>query len=82
VGAKLPRRGHTVRVVFGELLDCDDAYVRETAERAGDPGLQGPPLWEALAAAAHDALHRLELEVHPTAGRSAARPREAPGEPA
>jgi len=86
VGAKLPRRGHTVRVVFGEPLDCDDAYVRETAERAGDPALSGPPLWEALAAAAHDALRRLELEVHPTAGRSAgqsaARPREAPGEPA
>jgi len=82
VGAKLPRRGHTVRVVFGEPLDCDDAYVRQKAALGGDPALSGPPLWEALAAAAHYALRRLELEVHPTAGRSAARPREAPGEPA
>src|SRR3989304_994874 len=45
VGAKLPRRGRTVRLVFGEPVDCDDAYLRQAAERAGDPDLQGPPLW-------------------------------------
>jgi len=81
VGAKLPRRGRTVRVVFGEPLDCDDAYVRRAAAEAGDPDLQGPPLWEALAAAAHDALRSLELQVHPAAGR-VAQPREAPADPA
>src|SRR3990170_2708800 len=81
VGAKLPRRGRTVRVVFGEPLDCDEAYMREVAARAGDPDLQGPPLWEALAAADHEALRRLELAVHPDAGRPS-QPREAPGEPA
>ena len=81
VGAKLPRRGHTVRVVFGEPLDCDEAYVRGVAAQAGDPDLQGPPLWEALAAAAHEALRRLEMQVHPDAGRPS-QPREAPGEPA
>jgi monolysocardiolipin acyltransferase len=78
VGAKLPRRGHPVRVVFGEALDCDDAYVRSIAAQAGDAALQGPPLWEALAAAAHAALRRLELQVHPTAARSAV---GTPGEP-
>ena len=82
VGARLPRRGRTLRVVFGEAVDCDEAYVRQAAARAGDRELQGPPLWEALAAAAHDALRRLELEVHPAASLSAAQPREAPGEPA
>ena len=81
VGAKLPRRGHTVRVVFGEPLDCDEAYVRRAAARAGDPDLQGPSLWEALAAAAHDALRSLELQVHPAAGQPA-QARETPGEPA
>ena len=68
VGAKLPRRGRTVRVVLGEAVDCDDAYVTAAAERAGDAALEGPALWEALAAAAHDALRRLETEVHPAAG--------------
>ena len=82
VGAKLPRRGRTVRLVFGEPVGCDEAYMRHAAARAGDPDLQGPPLWEALAAAAHDALRRLEIEVHPAAGAPAAQPREAPAEPA
>jgi len=81
VGAKLPRRGRTVRLVFGEPVECDETYVHRAAAQAGDPDLQGPPLWEALAAAAHDALRSLELQVHPAAGRLA-QPREAPGEPA
>ena len=82
VGAKLPRRGRSVRLVFGEAIDCDEAYVRETAARAGDPDLKGPRLWEALAGATHDALRGLELAVHPAAGRPTAPPREAPVEPA
>lgn len=57
VGAKLPRRGKTVRVVFGEAVDCDEAYVSE----AGGS-------WEALAARAHSVLREMERRVHPLGG--------------
>ncbi len=67
IGAKIPRRGKHVRLVFGQPIDCDEAYLRDTANKAGDPEMAGPPLWEALAARAYDALRELELAVHPAA---------------
>jgi monolysocardiolipin acyltransferase len=70
VGAKTPRRGKTVRVRFGEPIDCDARYVREVAA-AAEPPLAGPLLWEALTARACDALLALQAEINPAA---AARP--------
>ncbi len=69
VGAKLPRRGKTVRVVFGEAMDCDEGWVRE----AGGPE-EGPGLWEALAERAYEALRQLEVVVNPAARESEVEP--------
>lgn len=68
VGARLPRRGKSVRLVFGDPVDCSRAYIREVAPALEAGGAAGPPLWEALAERAYDALHRLETAVHPAAG--------------
>lgn len=67
VGAKLPRRGRTVRVVFGDALDCSETYIREVASQIGSPDTADPRLWEALASRAHEALRGLEPRVHPAA---------------
>ncbi|HEU4760535.1 MAG TPA: lysophospholipid acyltransferase family protein [Dehalococcoidia bacterium] len=68
VGAKLPRRGKTVRLVFGETIDCDEPWVREAGR-----GEEGPRLWEALAERAYEALRELELGVNPNAGTESGR---------
>jgi hypothetical protein len=34
VGAKLPRRGRTVLIIFGEAFDCDEAYAPASGGRA------------------------------------------------
>lgn len=53
IGAKVPRRGQTVRVRFGEAIDCDDEYLRSA-------GGDSPALWEALAERAYVALRQME----------------------
>jgi monolysocardiolipin acyltransferase len=67
VGSKLPRRGKTARVMFGDPMDCNDDFVREVATHAGSADLEGLPLWEALAERAYVTLRRLEVMVHPAA---------------
>jgi monolysocardiolipin acyltransferase len=67
VGAKLPRRGKTVRVLVGDPIDCSDDFLQEAAASGGDPHVSGPPVWEALAQCAYDLLRELELVIHPAA---------------
>lgn len=55
VGARLPRRGNVVRVVFGKPIDC--------AEEAAPA--EGLPPAEAWTRRAYSALSQLELAVHP-----------------
>lgn len=69
IGAKTPGRGNTVRLVFGEPIDCDAAYV---AEAAGEAGGSETALWEALTERCYEALRALELEIHPLARERAA----------
>ena len=64
IGARRPRRGKTVHVLFGEAYDAADD-VRERTE--GDAALSGRALSEALAARAHERLRSLELRLHPAA---------------
>lgn len=64
VGSKLPRRGRTVRVLFGDPMDCNEDFLRQAAASAGSPELEGPDLWEALAERAYEALRQLEVVVH------------------
>jgi monolysocardiolipin acyltransferase len=66
-GAKLPRRGKTVRLVFGEPLDCGEEFLRNAALRKDGAHLTGQALWEALAERCYDSLRRLELLVNPAA---------------
>ncbi len=68
VGAKLPRRSKTVRVLFGDPINCNDDFLREVVASAGSPEVAGPALWEALAERAYEALRQLEVVVHPAAG--------------
>jgi monolysocardiolipin acyltransferase len=67
VGAKLPQRGKTVRVLVGDPIDCCDDFLHEVAASGGAPQVTGPPLWEALAQCAYDLLRELELTIHPAA---------------
>jgi monolysocardiolipin acyltransferase len=54
VGARLPRRGNTVRVVFGHPIDCEQEVAKERTTRT-------------LTTLAHEALTQLEAAVHPAA---------------
>lgn len=72
VGALRPRRGVTVRLAFGEAIDCNEAYVEVAAREAGLAEASGPALWQALADRAYEALRRMELEMHPAARERAA----------
>ncbi len=67
IGARLPRRGKTVRAVFGEPIDCDGKYIEDAAAMVSSSDAASPRLWEALAARAHEALARLERQVRPDA---------------
>ncbi len=67
VGAKLPRRGRTVRVLFGDPIDCNDDLLREVMASAGSLDPKSPALWEALAERAYEVLRQLEVVVHPAA---------------
>lgn len=64
IGARRPRRGKTVRVLFGEAFDAADE-LRELA--AGGPAPEGRALRDALAARAHARLRQLELRLNPAA---------------
>jgi monolysocardiolipin acyltransferase len=66
VGAITPRRGNTVRVLFGQATDCDEQYVKGVATSRTGP-ISGRDLWQALADAAHSELLALE---HAVAGAS------------
>jgi monolysocardiolipin acyltransferase len=67
VGAKLPRRGRTVRVLFGDPIDCNDDFLSQVAASAGSPHLEGPAVWEELAERTYEVLRQLELVIHPAA---------------
>jgi len=65
VGAVRPRSGHTVRMVFGEVIDCTDAWIADAAARRECAETEGPELWRAIAAETYDALAKIERAVHP-----------------
>jgi monolysocardiolipin acyltransferase len=69
VGAKMPRRGHEIRLVFGETVDWTADRLRDAAHRPSGPPLEGQALWEALAGWAYHQLRHLEVEVNPAAAR-------------
>jgi hypothetical protein len=69
VGAKLPRRGKTVQVLFGEAVDCSEEYVQEVASMIGSHDTADLRLSEALSARAHEALRALDPRVHPAASQ-------------
>ncbi len=64
VGAVRPRARNDVRMVFGDLIDCDDAWLSEVAKRRDAAG-DGPGLWRAIAAETHESVARIERRVHP-----------------
>lgn len=64
VGSVRPRRGNRIRLLFGEPVDCDDAWIAAVRARHGDPP-EGPQLWDAIAAELRTALADLERRVHP-----------------
>lgn len=68
VGAKLPRREHEIRLVFGEPVEWTADRLRDAARQPSGPPLEGQALWEALAGWAYRELRRLEAEVNPAAG--------------
>lgn len=55
IGARLPARGQLVRLRFGEIVDCDAAFVDATSGEH-----RGRARWESLAGWAHGVLRRLE----------------------
>lgn len=64
IGAKVPRRGKRVRVVFGEAVDYNEALVAEIAGQ-DEASQRGPKLWEALTDHAYEVLSGLERSVRP-----------------
>ena len=72
VGSIRPRRGHIVSLLFGEPIDCDEAWIEDVATRRGSAA-EGPRLWEALSAEMHSAMAALEQRLHPAlAGKTPA----------
>jgi hypothetical protein len=67
VGAVRPRSGHTVRLAFGDAVDCDGAWISRAAARHASAETSGPDLWRAIAAETYEALATLERAVHPLA---------------
>ncbi len=68
VGAKAPRRGHEIRLVFGEPVEWTDDRLREAASQPAGPPLKGQALWRAVADWAYRELRQLETEVNPAGG--------------
>jgi monolysocardiolipin acyltransferase len=67
VGAKVPRRGHEVRLVFGEPMEWTADRLHDVARQRNVPSEEGEALWEALADWAYHQLRRLEEGVNPMA---------------
>jgi monolysocardiolipin acyltransferase len=67
VGAVRPRSGHTVHMVFGEAVDCDDEWIARVAAKAGAEG--DTAIWRAVAAELYEAEEALERAVHPAFAR-------------
>jgi hypothetical protein len=65
VGAVRPRAGNHVRMVFGEVTDCNDAWLSEVAGRHGSGAEDSAALWRAIAAETHAAVAGIERVVHP-----------------
>jgi len=64
VGAVRPRRGHTIRLLFGDVADFSEEAVGEIGDRAGTE-VDGPRLWTALAADLRERLAALERTLLP-----------------
>jgi monolysocardiolipin acyltransferase len=64
IGAKTPRRGQHVRLVFGEPIDFNDDLIAEIAG-PDESAQRGPQLWEAVTKHAYDVLNDLERSVRP-----------------
>lgn len=64
VGAVRPRRGHTVRLLFGDIVDYNDELVKQIGARAGAT-VEGPRLWTALSADVRERLAALERVLRP-----------------
>jgi 1-acyl-sn-glycerol-3-phosphate acyltransferase len=58
LGAKVPRRGKRVRLMFGEAIDCDADWV-------GSHEQTGAARLESIAESAHESLAGLERELNP-----------------
>jgi len=74
VGAVRPRSGHTVRMVFGETIDCDDAWLAATAASHDATTDDGPDLWRAITEETYAAVSALEHSIHPTFAPAAVTP--------
>jgi monolysocardiolipin acyltransferase len=64
VGAVRPRVGQNVRMVFGDVIDCDDEWLSGVAARHS-AAEDGPGLWRAISKETHETVARLERRVHP-----------------
>lgn len=64
IGAKVPRRGKKIKLVFGAPIDYSEEFVAEVAG-SDEAAQRGPKLWEALTAQAYDVLSSLERSVRP-----------------
>lgn len=64
IGAKVPRRGKKVRLVFGEPIDYNEEFVAQIAG-PDESAQRGPRLWEALTAHTYEVLSDLERSVRP-----------------
>lgn len=64
IGAKIPRRGKRVRLMFGEPIDYDEKFVTQMAG-TDEASQRGPKLWEELTAHAYEVLSSLERSVRP-----------------
>ncbi|HUF52367.1 MAG TPA: lysophospholipid acyltransferase family protein [Dehalococcoidia bacterium] len=63
VGAVRPRSGHTVRMVFGEAIYCDEEWIALVAAKVGAEG--DAAVWRAIAGELYEAEAALERAVHP-----------------
>lgn len=64
IGAKVPRRGKRVRLLFGEPVDYSEEFVADLAG-PDEASQHGPKLWEALTGHTHTLLSDLERRVRP-----------------
>lgn len=62
IGAKVPRRGKKIKLVFGEPIDYSEEFAAEIAG-VDESAQRGPKLWEALTAQAYDVLSGLERSI-------------------